>query len=242
MNNDPELERWQSLWQTDGRIPPDLRERAMRQVRRMRILLIGDIAVTVIIGGGATLWGLSSSQPFIRLLTAWIWFTIIAAWIFRFFNHRGNWTGLAPSTDAFFEMWVKRCRENRRNLIFGIALGALQFTFCGFWINWELHQTRGISLRQFATAAPMDIAYVFAAGLLIWALWLFRKVTSELHYVERLKDEWTAGETVSGDVPERPARVPKSRFIEAIIVFRRHLEALDLQHRRRRNRIKFPAQ
>jgi hypothetical protein len=241
MNNDPEMERWQSLWQAEAPISPDLRERAIRQVRRARVMLLGDIAVTVIIGGGVILWALSSHLTAVRLLTAWVWFTIFAAWIFRYFNHRGNWTGLAPSTDAFFEAWVKRCRNTRRNLIFGIALGCVQFSVCSVWVNAQLHRMHGMKTPQFVTMTPMVIAYLCAAGLLIWALWLFRKVNAELRYIERLSDEWADGQAVSDALPISPSLTRRPRALEAIALISKRFESLGWPHRWRRNRIKFPA-
>jgi hypothetical protein len=233
MKTDTELERWQSLWQTDARIPDDLRERALRQVRRMRIMLAGDIAVTVIMGGGATIWALNSDRPAVRLLAAWVWFTILVAWIFRYFNNRGNWTGAAPSTDAFFEIWIRRCRETQRNLIFGIGLGAVQFAVCSAWVNRELHRMHGITPRQFATMAPMDVAYVCAAGLLAWALWLSRKVRTEWIYAQRLRNEWASGEPIPVPPPESLSPVRKPRLIESISLFS---ESWDWQLRRKKKR------
>ena len=177
MPADPELQRWQSLWHSDTQIPHDLRQRARRQIRRMRMMLVGDIAVTVIMGGGATVWALNSDRPSVRLLAAWVWFTILIAWIFRYFNNRGNWTGAAPSTDAFFEAWVKRCREMQRNLIFGIALGIVQFVVCSAWVSRELQHTRGTTLRQLATSTPMDVVWLCAALLLGLGLLAFPEGT-----------------------------------------------------------------
>jgi hypothetical protein len=237
MHTDHELERWQSLWQADIQIPQDLRERARRQVRRMRMMLAGDIAVTVIMGGGATLWALNSDRSSVRLLAAWVWFTIAAAWIFRYFNNRGNWTGLAPSTDAFFEAWIKRCRETQRNLIFGIALGIVQFVVCSAWVHRELQRTHTITARQFATMTPMDVAWLCAAFLLGWAFWLSRKVRAEWIYAQRLKEEWEMGEPVPAVSPEVLTTVRKWRFLESIILFPTRFESLDWQLRRRAKKL-----
>lgn len=241
MTTDPELERWQSLWQNEAQIPRDLRERAMRQVRRMRMMLAGDIAVTVIMGGGATVWALSSNHRSVTLLAAWVWFTIAAAWIFRYFNNRGNWTGLAPTTDAFFETWVRRCRETQRNLIFGIGLGVIQLLVCTAWVNRELHAAHRIEPRPFAATTPMYVAWLFAAGLFAWAFWLAHKVRVEWIYAQRLRDEWRTGEPIPAITPETLRTVRKSRFlsglIESIVLFPTRCGSLDWQLRRKRKRL-----
>jgi hypothetical protein len=232
MKTDPELETWQALWQADAQLPLDLRERAMRQVRRMRIMLAGDIAVTVIMGGGATVWALTSNHIAVRLLAAWIWTTIVAAWIFRYFNNRGNWTGAAPSTDAFFETWVKRCRETRRNLQFGFGLGIVQLVVSSAWVFHELHRDLGISFRTFVIMPTVDFAWLCAGLLFAWAFQFYRKVSVDLAYARRLRDEWLTGEPVPALPPDAPP-VRKQRFLDSITLFG---ESWDWQLRRKKKR------
>lgn len=233
MKIDVELERWQSLWQTNAQIPPYLRERAMRQIRRMRMMLAGDVAVTVIMGGAAIVWALNSDRPSVKLLAAWVWFTIVVAWIFRYFNNRGNWTGAAPSTDAFFEAWIKRCRETQRNLTFGIGLGVVQLVVCSAWVNRELRLAHRVAPGQFATQAPMGVAWLFAAGLFAWAFWLSHKVRAERIYAQRTQQEWAMGEPISvvSPEPQAPSRTP--RFLESIRLFPNRFESLVWQLRRK---------
>lgn len=236
MKTDAELERWQSLWQTDAQIPQDLRERAMRQVRRMRMMLAGDIAVTVLAGGGATIWGLNADWPSVKLLVIWIWITIFTAWIFRYFNNRGNWTGVAPSTDTFFELWVRRCRENLRNLQFGIGLGVVQLIVSCGWVYRELHRANAITFREFLKLGPTDLALLCAAGLFAWAVQLTRKARAELTYVRRLKQDWQDGEVATVHSPEAPTLQPKTRWLDSIVMFPSLVDSLDWQLRRRRRK------
>jgi hypothetical protein len=234
MKTDRELENWQSLWQADEQIPRDLRERAMRQVRRMRIMLAGDIAVTVVMGGGAVVWALNSDHLAVRLLAVWIWTTIAAAWIFRYFNgHFNNWTGAAPSTDAFFETWVKRCRETRRNLQFGFGLGIIQLVVSSAWVFRELHRDHGISLLTFVTMARLDVAWLCAGLLFAWAVRFYKKVSADLTYAERLRDEWVTGAPIPVLSPDVRPRVRKRRLLESIIAFS---DSLDWQLRRKKKR------
>jgi hypothetical protein len=233
MKTDPELETWQSLWQADAQLPRDLRGRALRQVRRMRIMLAGDIAVTVVMGGGAVVWALNSGHFAVRLLAIWIWTTILAAWIFRYWNsHFNNWTGAAPSTDAFFETWVKRCREIRRNLQFGFGLGIVQLIVSSAWVFHELHRDHGISFLTFITMARLDVAWLCAGLLFAWAFRFYRKVSADLTYAQGLRDEWATGEPIPVLPPEGPP-VRKRRFLESITLFS---ERLDWHLRRKKKR------
>jgi len=236
---DPELERWQSLWQSDDQLPRDLQKSAMRQVRRMQMMLAADIAVTVVIGGVMLLWAVGSSQLSVRLLAAWVWLTIAAAWIFRYFNHRGNGTGVAPSTDEFFEAWVRRCREIHRNLRFGLGLGVVQLVVVTGWDYHELRPAHGLTLLQFATMIPMLLVWLFAAGLFAWVLRLTGKVRAEWFDAQRLRDEWANGEPLSL-TPETPPGVRKPPFlnglIESIVLFPTRCGSQEWQLRRRRKR------
>jgi hypothetical protein len=178
----------------------------------------------MIMGGGAVVWALNSDGPAVRLLAVWIWTTITAAWIFRYWNsHFNNWTGAAPSTDAFFETWVKRCRETRRNLQFGFGLGIVQLIVSSAWVFHELHHGLGISFRAFVTMSPVDFAWLSAGLLFAWAFRFYRKVTLDLIYAQRLRDEWLTGEPIPVLPPEAPP-VRKPRFLESITLFSERLD------------------
>ena len=45
----------------------------------MRIMLAADIGVTVVTGGAAIVWAVTSNQPSVRMLATWVWMTLIAA-------------------------------------------------------------------------------------------------------------------------------------------------------------------
>ena len=61
METDNELETWRLEWQTENFVPPDLRKRVERDIRRHRLSFWASVAVTIVIGGGTTLWAVVSS-------------------------------------------------------------------------------------------------------------------------------------------------------------------------------------
>ena len=63
MNVDTELETWRRQWQSGITVPLDLRKKVERQSRFMKIALMGDILVTITIGGARTDWAIRSPQP-----------------------------------------------------------------------------------------------------------------------------------------------------------------------------------
>jgi hypothetical protein len=79
MNGDTELETWRQQWQSGANVPVDLRRRVERQSRFTKIALIGDILVTITIGGATTGWAVRSPQPEIVLLSVATWIFIATA-------------------------------------------------------------------------------------------------------------------------------------------------------------------
>jgi hypothetical protein len=195
MNLDLELENWKSLWQTDVRVPAGLREKANRQLRRMRVMLIADICVTVVMGGAAIAWAATSKQPSVRMLATWVWMTLIAAWLFRWLNDRGNWTGAAPNTEAFLDLLQRRYKSSLGSLQFGYVLGVVQLLFSSAWVYVELNRNSHITIGQFITLKANLAAWSCAVLLFIGAVRFSRKLQRELAYVERLRSDWTEGQS-----------------------------------------------
>ncbi len=192
MNVDLELEDWKSLWQTDVQIPSDLRDKANRQLRRMRIMLAADIGVTVVMGGAAIAWAATSNQPSVRMLATWVWMTLIAAWLFRWLNDRGVWKGAAPNTEAFLEQLQRRYQSSLGNLQFGYVLGVVQLLFSSLWVYVELNRSSHITVWQFMTLKANLAAWACAVLLFLAAQRFSRKLQRELASVRQLKHDWAA--------------------------------------------------
>lgn len=220
MNDDLELKEWQSLWQRDVHLPSGLRETAMKQVRRLRTMLLADIGVTVGMGGACTIWAMRSSQPMVRLLAIWVWLTLVAAWIFRWFNNGGNWTGAAPNTHVFLERLRKSYRATLRNVAFGWLLGAVQLLFGSVWVYRELSRHERMSPGQFLTLTPNLFLWACAAAAFGWSVRFFLRVRREVACVERLQREWESEEV---EAEKMPAPVRTGTLVKG---FLRHAERL----------------
>ncbi len=194
MNVDLELENWKSLWQTDVHVPADLRKKAQRQLRRMRIMLAADVCVTVVMGGAAIAWAVISKQPSVRMLATWVWMTLIAAWLFRWLNDRGNWTGAAPNMEAFLDQLQRRYQSSLASLNFGYVLGVVQLLFSSAWVYVELNRSSHITIWQFITLKANLAAWSCAALLFIAAIRFSRRLQRELAYVKRLRIDWSVTE------------------------------------------------
>ena len=237
MNVDLELENWKSLWQTDVQVPADLREKANRQLRRMRTMLVADIGVTVVMGGAAIAWAMTPKQPPVRLLASWVWMTLIAAWLFRWFNDRGNWTGAAPNTEVFLELLQRRYRASLRSLKFGYALGVVQLLFSSAWVYFELNRNAPITILQFLTLKANLAAWSCALLLFVGAVRFSRKLERELAYVRQLRSDWAGSERHPQD-SGRPRNVLNGSFvsglIQALMAFQSRFEELDWRRRRKK--------
>lgn len=194
MMDDLDLKRWQSLWQADIEVPPDLLQKAQKQLRRARKMLIADILVTIGVGGGATVWAMAAAKPSVRALALWIWSTILAAWLFRWFNRPGNWTGTALNTEVFLQKLRSSYRATLRNLKFGWILGLAQILFSSVWVYREISIHEPITIWQFVTL-PANLSLWFCiAVVFLWTLRVFYKLKTELAALEQLHEEWIDGE------------------------------------------------
>ncbi len=237
MNVDLELDEWKSLWQTETEIPADLRHKANRQLRRMRIMLIGDVAVTIVMGGAVIAWAITSKEPPVRLLASWVWLTLIAAWLFRWFNDRGNWSGTAPNTEVFLQLLQRRYRATLRNMKFGYALGAVQLLFSSTWVYFELNRSGPITVWEFLTLKASLAAWLCIVLLLTGAVWFSHKLEQELAYVEILQREWEGSRVPLATLSESTYRGVSSfiaPFIEAVTMFQSRLEGTVWRQRRKK--------
>jgi hypothetical protein len=211
MNDDLEFEKWKFLWQAEVTLPSGMREIAKKQMRRLRMMLWADIGVTVGVGGAAAIWGIHSAEPAVRVLAIWVWLTVVTAWIFRWFNSGGNWTGAAPNTHVFLERLRKSYRSTLRNIVFGWVLGAAQIMFCSGWVYRELNRHGNISISQFMILPANLLLFACATSVLAWSVWLFRKLTRELKCVQQLQSECDEAEGRSDEgVRSRAARLIKN--------------------------------
>lgn len=136
MNVDAELEAWRQEWQSaaEPSVAAELRTRVEKQTRHMRLMLAGDILVTVVIGGYTAAWAAVSRTPDVAALATGTWVFILTAWVFAILNHRRSWTPAASNTAAFLELSIERCRGRLRALWFGAILYAVEIVFCLTWI------------------------------------------------------------------------------------------------------------
>jgi hypothetical protein len=186
---DPELEQWSELFRSKQGEPTEIVERAKKAVRRFRLLIYSEVAVTVVMGGGAIFWALRAHQTSVTLLAVWVWISLAAAWLFRLFNDWNDFTGVAVATGSYLAVLRRRLRSNLRAAEFGGLLFFVQLGVTSAWVFRELNRQSPISLREYL-ALPTNI--VFAIGTVVLCVWLVlyrRKLKKEIAQLEKLKPE-----------------------------------------------------
>lgn len=182
MITDPELEQWSELFRSEVTDPMQIAARANRAVRNFRLWLCGEVAVTIVMGGGAVRWAVQSHQTSVIVLAVWVWISLAAAWIFRFFND-GN---IALTGGSHLAILRRRLRSNLRAAQFGGILFFVQLLVTSAWVFRELK----VSLRDYLTL-PANV--VFGSGTVIFSSWLFwycRKLKIELGELSKLENEF----------------------------------------------------
>ncbi len=175
---DTELESWRREWQAAAGVPSDLGRRVERYSSFMRVMLLSEVLVTVVIGGGVAVLAIRSPRLDMLVLVLGTWTFIAAAWIFALVSRRGLWSPSAMTTTAFIDLSIRRCRAALAASIFGTTLYFCEMAFC---LSWIYHRA-GIGAGFIAFIALLSV--VFVALVLGYR----RRKRAELAYLLGLQD------------------------------------------------------
>lgn len=200
MISDPELQEWSELFRSDDGLQSDIAARARRAVRWFRLVLYAEVLVTVTMGGGATLWAIRSHETSGTLLAVWVWMSLAATWLFRFFNDWTDFTGATVATESYLPVLLRRLRSNLRASGFGGILFFVQLFVTSGWVFRALNQQSPITLNDFLQL-PANI--VFELGTVAFVLWL-------VHHRRRLRRKIADLEKLRAELVDEPASLPPS--------------------------------
>jgi len=188
MKVDAELEVWRRQWQSGTTVPLDLRRKVERQSRFMKIGLIGNLLVTITIGGATTGWAIRSPQLDIVLLAVATWVFIATAWTFTLTVNRGKWSPSAQDTAAFVELSVRRCRGRLAAVWFAAGLFLIQIVFLLGWVyNYSPEHRTPLLTWLFFGSVPIDIVWLCTVAFFGFLVWYRRRKRSELAYLLSLR-------------------------------------------------------
>jgi Na+/proline symporter len=175
---DLELEAWREEWQADTEVPADLRSKVERGSRNLRLLLALEVLITVVMGGGSTLWATMDRRTEMVLLSAAVWLFLGAAWTFAIMNRRGTWSPVAVSTAEFLDLSIRRCQRRLAAAGFGAGLYFVEMAFCLTWLYWDPSRRGPLAAIIYSVATP-----IFVLGLVRYR----RKTTAELERLLELQ-------------------------------------------------------
>lgn len=180
MSRDFDLEALREDWQTEDSVPSTLRGDVERQSRRMKIGLAGDIAVTVIIGGGSTAWALLSGQKDAGYVAFGTWMFIAAAWMFVLLINRGLWSPSATDATTFLALSIRRCQASLAATWFAAALFVSEMVFGLTWAytHADLHESVGRWLLF--SSVRIGVVWFATVAFVVGLFWFRKKKKREL--------------------------------------------------------------
>jgi hypothetical protein len=189
METDNELGTWRLEWQADNFAPLDLRKRVEREIRRHRLSFWASVAVTIVMGGGTTLWAAVSGESSAVLVAAAVWLFIGITWATSIQLERmmGSSKPLAETTAAFLEFAIHSCRVRRQGIAVAAALYAGFFSFMVAWKYIGLAAEMPLDVGTYLTSGRVMTQCAITAVLAVIALHRRRRLSRELHQLMTLR-------------------------------------------------------
>jgi hypothetical protein len=182
MTADNELEAWREEWTSQAAQGSMLADRVKRHSRFMRLMLVAEVLVTVVIGGGTIWLAVSRQELNFRVLAAATWLFLAAAWGFGLWNRHGAWSPVAMTSAAYIEISIRRCRSAMLATIFGMVLYVVELVFCLVWI----YQWTGE--LSFLFSIPMGAVAGVSVVFFVWSLMYRKRKKAELARLIRLAE------------------------------------------------------
>jgi hypothetical protein len=176
-------ERWRESWVDGGEAPPlmgSIRQQFRREQRRIVLTVVAEVVLAVAAGSGiAAALVHTPSRPPVTWGAA-ILFLIALMIVVDLVRRRREWRPLTESTQTFLELSLRRCRGQRHALRLTWVLIALELVF---FIPWWAGGLRAHfdELRSPVVILLGWLPMSVMAGLFVWTLVLWRRLTVELN-------------------------------------------------------------
>lgn len=187
MQADVELGLWQRQWRADPYDPSALKQRVERETRAMRRFVIGEIAITMVFGGGSLVWAALSLRMDAFVLALGVWAFIAMAWTMSFLLRRGAWAPVTATTTAFLELSILRCRRRRESIVAQSVLYVLIVGFDLTWIYFARPSPAASGVAAFLSSGEIAWVWVVTLALAAIAVRERRRLGRELEALTRLQ-------------------------------------------------------
>jgi hypothetical protein len=189
MISDPELEQWSALWRSGEALDAKLAERARKAVWRFRAWIYLEVLVTVVMGGGATIWAVRAHQTPVTLLAIWVWISLAVAWLFRLISDWNDFTGAAVATGSYLATLLRRLRSSVRAAEFGGVLFFVQLLVTSTSVFRELNRQGHVGIREYLALPPNVVFAIGSVGFVVWLVRYRRRLRREIAELERMRVE-----------------------------------------------------
>jgi hypothetical protein len=190
MDLDLELDTWRRDWQSDTVDSTDLTARVERETRRMRYVLIVDVLVTVIMGGGSIAWSARYHPDGMVVFVIGVWTFLAIAWLMSWILRRGAWAPLASTTAAFLDLSILRCRRRREAVYVQCALYVAILSFDLWWIRAHSAPHAAMDLAAFLTSPVLVVVWIVTVVLAAVAVRYYQRLGQELASLMALRDSF----------------------------------------------------
>lgn len=174
---------WELLsrdWVADTPQLPSLKARVQRESRNMRWIVASEVLVTIVIGGGSTLWAALARDSAFVVLAAAVWVFIATAWAFGLVARKGAWEAAGSDTASYLDLSIRRCQVSIASAYFGIALCLVEVGFCLAWVYRYLSRTQQLSPVEFLTSSSVFPFLLATLAVVGGCLWYRRKRANEM--------------------------------------------------------------
>ena len=177
MNNDSELNDWRTEWRAQPPLPEmtwaDLRAKAVKQRRRLRVSHVAELLVALIFLVFSAAVARRNPGLETKLWAAAVWATTATVTAFSLWNWNILWKANAKSVTEFAVDYENRCMASLRAVRFGMGFLVVQVAIAVPWLTWDLVLKR-LAVVRFAEL----IAIVVCLALGLWYLFTrYRRIS-----------------------------------------------------------------
>jgi hypothetical protein len=193
MDADIELDTWRRNWQSASAVPANLTQRVERETRMMWRVVVAEIVVAVVCGGGSITWAALSHRRETLWLVVGIWAFIAIAWTISSLLCRGAWTPVTATTMAFLELSILRCQRRREAVVAQGVLYVMILSFDLTRIYFQTTQQSSLDVATFLTTGHVVWVWMITAALAVVAVRQQQRLGQELENLSNLQLQLECG-------------------------------------------------
>ena len=134
---DSELQEWRRHWRAQPSVPVELFKKVERDTSYLRRYRVAEILPTMLLGGGSVSWAVVHPGAGSIVLAVVTCISIALAWVFSLRETRYLWTATVPTTAAYLDLSIRRCRWKMRNARYD-SVQSVVLTAVVLWISHRI--------------------------------------------------------------------------------------------------------